>query len=631
MALALQRQSSVPPPRPARERRPPPVRRAELHAAPPHGLATWLWLTIAVALAAGLLLVALAFELSREQRPGGLGLFWAGLLLAAVPTAVAVAFGRPTRNESAALLVLFGAGLYLVKVMNSPFRFTYADELSHVWNVDRILATGRLPTDNVALPVTTHFPGLETVTAGLASTAGLGSFTAGLVVVGVARCVLEIGLFAVFELISGSTRVGALAAVYFAFDPELLYWGAQFSYESLALPLALVVLTAALSRRRGHFVRDRRAARPWTAVGLLGIAALTPTHHVTSYAVAVVLVVLAIASFASQKRGWRAPWDLAVAAAAAGAAWFVFRATIVGTYLHDIFLAAYGSAKAIATGAALPRKPFQSTLYHVPIPERAVAIFGLLVIALLVAYATWRRGKRVFRDPFTRLFWLSCCGYLASYALRFVPSAWEIANRASEFLLVGTSLVLAFSGVHLALRRAYGAAGIAVFAVVFGVGFASGVIGGWPPPAQLASPLEVATAGTTIEPQGFATAAWAKAALPAGARFVADESNGRLLFTIAGDRPSIGLGPPTKAILQAPAFGAYELAVLRRSGARYVLIDRRKIANDNILGYFFGRDDRAVPQIDPAIWLKFERASWADRVYDSGNILVYRLREVPRA
>lgn len=628
MALALQRQASVSvsPPRRARQPFAPPSAWDE-----PRGLATGIWLGIAVALAAGLLLVALAFELSREQRPGGLGLFWVGLLLAAVPMAVTIAFGRPTRNEAAALLVLFGAGLYLVKVMNSPFRFTYADELSHVWNVDRILATGRLPTDNVALPVTTHFPGLETVTAGLASTAGLSSFTAGLIVIGVARCILELGLFAVFELISGSTRVGALAAVYFAFDPELLYWSAQFSYESLALPLALVVLTAALSRRRGHFLDDRRAARPWTAVGLVGIAALTPTHHITSYAVAAVLVVLAIASFASQKRAWRAPWDLALAAAAASIAWLVYRATIVGSYLHDIFLAAYDSAKAIASGAALPRKPFQSTIYHVPLPERAVAIVGLLVIALLVAYATWRRGKRVFRDPFTRLFWLSCCGYLGSYALRFVPSAWEIANRASEFLLVGTALVLAFSGVHLALRRAYGAAGVAAFAAVFGVGFASGVIGGWPPPAQLASPLEVATAGTTIEPQGFAAAAWAKAELPPGARFVADESNGRLLFTIAGDRPSIGLGPPTKVLLQAPAFGAYELSVLRRSGARYVLIDRRKIANDNILGYFFDRDDRRVAQIDPAVWSKFEHAPWADRVYDSGNILVYRLGEVPRA
>jgi hypothetical protein len=629
MALALQRPASDSPARAPRGLRPSADPWGD--AASARGLQTWAWLAIAGALAAGLLLIALAFELSREQRPHGLVLFWAGLLLAAVPTAVAIAFGRPTRNESAALLVLFGAGLYLVKVMNSPFRFTYADELSHVWNVDRILATGRLPTDNVALPVTTHFPGLETLTAGLASTAGLSSFTAGLVVVGVARCILELGLFTVFELISGSTRVAALAAVYFAFDPELLYWSAQFSYESLALPLALVVLTAALSRRRGHFLADRRAARPWTAVALIGIAALTPTHHITSYAVAAVLLVLAVASFVSQKRGWRAPWDLAVVAAVASAAWFAFRATIVGSYLHDIFLAAYGSAKAIVTGAALPRKPFQSTIYHVPIAERAVAIVGLLVIALLVAYATLRRGKRVFRDPFTRLFWLSCCGYLGSYVLRFVPSAWEIANRASEFLLVGTSLVLALSGVHLALRRAYGAAGMAAFAVMFGVGFASGVIGGWPPPAQLASPLEVATAGTTILPQGYTAADWAERALPAGARFIADESNGRLLFTIAHDRPSIGLGPPTKAILQAPAFGDYELAVLRRSGARYVLIDRRKIANDNILGYFFDRDDRPVAQIDPAIWQKFEHAPWADRVYDSGNILVYRLRAVPSA
>lgn len=596
------------------------------------GLSARLWLLLAGTTGAGLLTVSVAFALSRAQISGGLATFWLGIMLIAVPLALAVAYARPRQHEAAALVTLVGAALYVVKVMHSPFGFTFADELSHYPNLQHILTTTHLATDNVSIAVTTSFPGLETLTAGFASAANVSGFVAGLVVIGVARCLLQLGLLTFFTLISGSSRVGALAAMFFIFDPEYLYWSAQFSYESLALPLAVVVLVAALHRTRGHFEADRRAARPWTAVGILGIGAVTVTHHMTSYLLCVTLVALAVASTVSDRRAWRAPWDLALASLLAAVGWYLVRASLTGAYLHVIFRTAYASLQSILNGSILPRKPFQSTIYHVPVLERGVAVVGLAAILGIVVFATLRRRRRVFRDPFIWLLWLACCGYLLSYGARFIPSAWEIAARASEFLLIGTSLVLAMSGVHIALQRRGGRRfGPVLFAVLFGLCLASGVIGGWPPPALLASPLKVAVGSTTIEPQGFTAAEWARDGLPPQASMIADESNGRLLLTIAGKRPSIGLGPPTKLLLQSPGFSPYELWLLRQKRVKYVLIDRRQIANDTILGYFFDRNDRPVPQIDPAVWGKFDAAPWANRIYDSGNIMIFELTKVPYA
>ena len=597
----------------------------------PAGLSPAAWLAVAAGLAAGTAAVSAAFVLSREQRPGALPLFWAGLLLVVLPPALAVAFGRATRAELASLVLLLGASLYVVKAMHSPFRFVFADELVHGWNADRILSTGSLPAGNTALPASVHFPGLELVTAGLASTAGIGTFVAGLVVIGVARCILQLALFALFELVSGSTRVGALAAVFYSFDPESLYWSAQFSYQSLALPLALVVLVAALSRRRGHFRSDRRRARAWTVVALVTIAAVTVTHHVTSYLLAGTLLALTVVSLASDRRSWRIPWDLALAASVSAGTWLAVHATSVNPYLGDIFRSAYHSAIAILHGREPPRRLFASAVYDTPLAERIVAVVGLAAIAFLVVEGIARRRRLIRRRPLVLLCALASLAYLGSYALRFVPSAWEIANRGSELLLLGTALILALSAAHVRLRRAYRVAGIAAFAVLFGLGFASGAISGWPPPGLVAQPLEVRVGGQVIEPQGFALAAWARKTLPAGSRMIADESNGRLLLALAGERPFIGNDRRAKPVLDTPYLDDWQLSILRATGVRYVVVDRRKIAGDSILGYYFGRADRPIARVAAGIGAKFEHASWADRVFDSGDIVVYRLREVPRA
>jgi hypothetical protein len=71
------------------------------------------------------------------------------------------------------------------------------------------------------------------------------------------------------------------------------------------------------------------------------------------------------------------------------------------------------------------------------------------------------------------------------------------------------------------------------------------------------------------------------------------------------------------------------LRSFRKAGLRYVVADRRGLAYDNIRGYYF-----SFPGYEPeplgrrAPFRKFATAG-IGRVYDSGKIVVYDLRDRP--
>ena len=66
--------------------------------------------------------------------------------------------------------------------------------------------------------------------------------------VGVARLLLVLALYLFFARVSGSTRIAALATLLYMANPNFVYFGAIVAYESLALPLASVVLLAVALR-----------------------------------------------------------------------------------------------------------------------------------------------------------------------------------------------------------------------------------------------------------------------------------------------------------------------------------------------------------------------------------------------
>src|SRR5690606_39911035 len=103
-------------------------------------------------------------------------LFWTGLLLILFPTVWRLLQPQVDRKERALLLALLSLSLYLVKMLHSPLLFTFHDELVHWKTAQDIQISGRLFQPNPLIPTSPLFPGLEIITAAIASASGLSTF-----------------------------------------------------------------------------------------------------------------------------------------------------------------------------------------------------------------------------------------------------------------------------------------------------------------------------------------------------------------------------------------------------------------------------------------------------------------------
>jgi hypothetical protein len=575
-------------------------------------------ITFAVVVAFGFLIVTLAFALSRSGRPFAEPLFWAGLVTIFAPATVRLASPVPSRSERLGLVLLVGVALYLVKVVHDPFQFTFADDLVHQHNANEIIRTGSLFGTNSILPITPNYPGLESVTAAFASMTGLTSFAAGTVVVGVARLVLMLALFLFFEEVSGSARIAGLAGVLYAANPNFLFFDAQFSYESLALPL---VIAALFVTARWMRLPKGRARLSWAVVFALLTLAIVITHHMSSYALAFFLVVVA-AVHVALGRGIRrsTPIGFAFFAIAAIVVWLVLVASETVGYLSPVFTNAFHDTVRTISAETAPRALFVSQHGGQPPWDRVVGFTATAIVALALPFGLRAIWSRYRRGAIALVLAGASVIYLAMLGLRFVGGAWEVGSRASEFLYIGTSFVLALAVVGRKTGRLLQAS---MIGLALAVVFAGGVIAGRPNDLRLAQPLAVDVDDATIRPQGDLAAQWARTEVGPGHRFAADASNGRLLLVYGRQTVFTGKNPDVEDLIRRSVLRPWQVRMLRANGIDYVLIDRRRVSGSALRGYFFCVTTNPCDLFDPRSYGKFDRQTSVSKLFDSGDISIY--------
>ncbi len=636
----------------------------------------WGWLPLLCLVSAvGLLLVAAADTLSRSGAGQDELLFWTGLLMVIVPIAARLASLEPSRRERIGLVVLVGMGFYLVKVMHSPYQFTFADEMVHVSNVNNILQTGALFGHNSILPVTALYPGLETITAALASLSGLSVFGAGLVIAGVGRLILVLALYFFYEEVSGSARLAGIAALLYAATANYIFWSVEFSYETIALPLAVLVLFIAARRAAAYKSAHHLAL---TLIAVLGILTVVITHHLTSYFLAaffivwmVLLLLLRLGAWAraslktvsAASRHWKMltvvdrmtrlgpqpvlaqpdseryramrtfsePAVLAIIATGACLVWLIGIASITVGYLSPVLGGAVNSIVGTIAGEASTRQLFQSTTGYVsPLWERLIGIGSVLLLLLALPFGLREIRRRFRGHPIVLMLLAAALAYFGVLCLRFIPAAWETGNRASEFLFIGLSFVVACAVIEVwNFQRAPWLGRVIVLGSV-AIIFMGGVISGWPPLLRLSRTLQVTVGNTTIEPQGLAAAEWMNAALGQNHSVATDESNARLLLAYGGQLPLTGRYPDIKDLLGTPDIPAWEVQLIQDWEIQYIAFDRRRISWDNMAGYYFDDTGSASPAatslFDPGIYGKFDQTTNINRIFDSGNIVIYDVK-----
>jgi hypothetical protein len=582
---------------------------------------------VAACAGGGMLLVSLANALSRQALAPTQLIFWAGVLLIVLPIGYRLSLPGTSARERLGLVVLFGFSLYVVKVVRDPFLFTFPDEPIHSYNASQVGLHHHLFNSNPILPATASYPGLAGATSALMALTGMSSFGAGVFLIGAARLTFMIALFILFGRISGSARLAGIGVAIYAGNSNFLYWGAQYSYESLSLPLLVAVLAAFAEREAAGL----KSARAWAVPVLLGTAAIVVTHHLTSYALVVVLVAIAVVY-----RLWRLPrpnpWPFAVFALVTALAWLLLVASSTVGYLSPVLSNAFDAIFHTVSGETAPRTLFHSSatteIGGTPILARLVGLasVGLLFVGFLAGIReAWRRRRG---RPFVLLFCIAAAAFFAALGLRFAPAAWETGNRAGEFLFIGLSFVVAYGALRLMKPGPKLRERRAAFVAGLGIVIVGGAIAGWPWDAQLARPLRITAGAADIDSEPLALSRWIANHLPEG-KFAAGDADARLILAPGAAKAKTGDALDIKAILAEPSLEGWELPLLHDHHVGYLVADRRKLASDNVRGYFFSVPSDEHDALGPLEAMhKFARVPLG-RVYDSGNIVLYSLGNYP--
>lgn len=609
---------------------------------------------VALAGSVGLVLIALANTVARTGGEGAPLLWWIGLLAIVIPAAVRLLGRTAGRGERLGIVIGVGMALYLVKLLHSPGSFVMFDEFQHWATLLDITETGRLFTPNSILVASPYYPGVEVI-ADLVGRSGLPVWESGVLVIGAARLLHVMALFLLFERVSGQPRIAGIGVLIYMANPSFLFFDAQFSYESVALPVATFAIWLAVRRepspespdappagtpaaRMAWMFGRRYGTTAGTRVGLtvlamLAIGSVVVTHHVSAIALSTFFVAWAVVSGVLRllrRPGAADVLGLAIIAVIATVAWMLYVASVTVRYLAPAVGGAVNQVIDLVGGEESGRELFRTaTGQAAPIWEQALG-YGSVGVALLLLPIglpiIWRRYRS--RSAALTLA-LVALVYPVTLVARLTPRGAELSARAAEFVFLGVGFVGAVGLVALMerftdwrsvrlpsrptlsvdaddrpvlapplqppaqpdQRLALGIRSAAVLGVL--VLAMGGAILGIPAWARLPGSYLVSADPRSVEPLGIAAANWTARWLPAESRFVSDRTN-RMLLTVYGrQHPITAVGDriDVKDAYFSPELLPAHLDRLRRAGARYVIADRRLPTSLPYVGVYMERGE----------------------------------------
>ena len=575
--------------------------------------------------------MSLANTAARANWPYAEALWWLGLGAIYAPTAVNLLRTNVSRNNRLLLVVLLGMALYGVKLVNTPLHPAYHDEFAHLRVAVDIFNNQTLFSYAPQLPVTPLYPGMGIATVALARLSGLPLYLSGLILLGSARLVMMFALFMLFERISGSSRVAGIAALIYVCNPNYLLFDAQYSYESLALPLALMAISMLVRR----MVTGSLNRFGFNVAAMVLVAAIAVTHHLTAY---MTIMFLGLWTFTGgiqalfrqkHQRATTLPVWVFVFALFINAIWLLFVANFTLRYLTFIFGSAFDGVVNLVQGGEIKRLPFQAAEggTAAPLVERLLGLGSAGLIVLLLPFGLieiWRKH----REKVTALtLALAACLHPATLLLRLTGGGWEISNRSSEFLFVGVGLLLALALVNLKLPKWMTLARARLAMPILLVLFFGGIMIGWSPWMRLKWPYMVVADYRSIEPQGIQAAYWMRDTLGRYNVVASDRINNMLMAGLGEQNTVSGNGFTTAGIFLQARLGQGELDVIRKAKINYLVVDKRLSTGFPKYGYYFQSWERNVwPYYSPVqqnVLEKWDYGTNINKVFDSGDLRIY--------
>ncbi len=581
--------------------------------------------------AVGLLMVAVGYTRSRASEGWGEPLFWWGLVIIFAPIVFRLFILQTLdRRERLGLLLVLQVLLYFVTSLQYPLAFKGFDEFSHWRTAQDIAATGHLFQDNSLLTISPVYPGLEMVTNAVSALTGLSLYLSGRIVVGVAHLLLVLALYLFFERVSGSARLAGIATALYMTNPHYVFFDAQYAYESIALPMAIFVLFVAA--RAVHLGDPLRTRLGFIIAAIVGVWTVVVMHHLTSYALMGFLLLWMLASLLRSRRTWDSVslGIFVLLGLASVAFWLVYTQSRALAYLTPVVAGAVLQLQMILAGEAATRQLFHDYGGEVtPLWQRIVASgsVGLILIGIMPGlYWIWR--KRVNAGILALAVWALL--YIPSQALRLSQAGIEVADRATEFVFLGIATVIAISMTQLKpglLNRQLAIWGLTIGMTILFIG---GIVAGSGPDwERFPGPFLVSADERSLTQEGISAAQWASVSLGSGHRVATDRVNSMLMATYGRQRVITSLDDnlDPSPIFTSLTFDDTDLGILRDAHIEYLVVDLRLSTGLPRRGFYFSEIEpdafNYTAPISRAALTKFDDLSNVDRVFDSGNIVIY--------
>nr|MBA2681980.1 hypothetical protein [Ktedonobacteraceae bacterium] len=610
----------------------------------------------------GLLCVAYGFTETRQTGSDPSLWLFLGLLLLFVPVVVVLLLPTTTRNERIYLLCLLGVSCYLIKVLTSPLYFSLFDEFLHMRTANDIMSSQHLYSENSILPVSPYYPALEIVTNALSTLSGLDTFYAGTIIIGIARFIMMLALFLLYEQLLKSHRGASIAALVYITNPHFLMFDSEFSYESLAFPLAIFILVVLVSYQtittRSRDIKkllsqnkapllSKEALKNLKIdlIRITGIAwfifvALALTHHITSYFLdgvlalwAVIYVWMRIAPI------YRSGLVNTVLFTISVSLLFIFRP---GNPIIDYLSSFAGSTVTefghILSGNGGARQLFTSYNDHpTPLWQRGLTISSFLLIVSGLPFGLlclWRQRSSALISTFGIIAFL----YPFIQVFRFTNTGSEFTDRAAAFLFLPLSYVLALFFVHFWPLNRLRWPQITLITFLLTLLMCGGVVlGAGPRLAVFPGPYEAIADGHSIEVQGIESAQWTRKYLAPNSRVASDRIN-QVLQAVYGQQyivSTLDTKLDVSPLFLDQNFGASDLALLQKAQIRYLVVDMRLTRSRPLLGFYYEQSEAGAYQhlkpIDRQAFEKFRTLHGIETLYDGGDIIIYDMGEITDA
>jgi len=579
--------------------------------------------------------------------PPNYSLFWFGTFCMFVPLVLLALSRRSSERIVVSSIALIGLSSYLPSFLRAPGRPVFGDAMGHYLSVEEALRTGQLFTANAVVPISKFYPGLHVVVAAIVRLTGAPIWGVATFLIACAHVATVLGIYAICTAFTPNKRGAALAAVIYSISPEYIFFDGLFAYESLAMPLLVWTLAFAL-----HANNRRNDTERFVLVALSGVTGLccALTHHITSYALAVLLIAIAIFQLLyRQSKQARLFLGLGGFIGICAIGWVVLTGAPIVSYLDyfprtafdsigPIFHKVLGEHNTVIVGSA-PATPTRSLFTGSTLPpyERYAAYVVQIISLVGLCAGFWRLRKRL-SGPIVALALLAF-SYFILLPLRLSPAGEAGAGRVSTFQWVGIAVVAGIGLAEPALVRAtravkvptnrtkqsirltLGALSLCALCVSLVGNFGTGVNAAeqFPGRFQLDS-----SNGTDTPLRAVRLAESFLKSEGAGRRVISDGSTERIFETYAFTE-DLGDLPQWQFYYANTYSSGYLESVVRSGGVSAIVIDRRVTNPEGEVPGLLGYPPSVLPPIKKSSLDKLASFSWLRVVQRSGSYEVLQV------